>query len=204
MERASETQNEKANPFDPGYWESGDLAGFGFRSVGKDVRIAKNCTIVGLWNVSLGNYVRIDGPTVLAAASGSLSLGDHIHIGGFCFLGCAGGVEMEDFSGLSQGVRLYSASDDYTGSFLTNPTVPEKYLGVRAAPVRLGRHAIIGAGGVILPGVTIGEGAAVGALSLVAESLDPWGVYAGVPARFLKARAKDLLRREGELRAEEE
>jgi galactoside O-acetyltransferase len=126
-------------------------------------------------------------------------LGNYIHIGGGCYLGCAGGITLSDFAGLSQGVRIYSSTDNYTGDSLTNPTVPHKYLKTKIAPVVLGRHVIIGSGTVILPGVTIGEGSSVGALSLVSKSLDGWGVYFGAPAKRLKARSKDLLEMEKEL-----
>ena len=103
------------------------------------------------------------------------------------------GVTMEDFSGISQGVKLYSASDDYTGASLTNPTIPKHLLKVIRGEIRLGRHVIIGAGTVVLPGVEIGEGSSVGALSLVRKDLDPWGVYSGAPVRRLKSRDKTLL-----------
>ena len=106
---------------------------------------------------------------------------------------------MGDFSGLSQGVRIYSGTDDYSGQALTNPTVPHQYLNVHIAPVRLGRHVIIGSGSVILPGVTIGEGSAVGALSLVTKSLDDWGIYSGVPVKRLKSRSRKLLELENDL-----
>jgi galactoside O-acetyltransferase len=57
----------------------------------------------------------------------------------------------------------------------------------------LKRHVIIGAGTTILPGCVLGEGASVGAMSMVTKSLDPWGVYFGIPVRRLKARKKKLL-----------
>lgn len=191
-----------ANPFYQGYFESEELRKFGFKSVGENVKIAKNATIIGLKNVSLGSNVRIDGNVVLAAYSGSLTLGNFIHIGAGCYLGCAGEITMGDFSGLSQGICIYSATDDYSGKNLTNPTIPHKYLGVKIAPVNLGKHVIVGAGSVILPGVNIGDGSSVGALSLVTKSLDEWGVYVGAPAKKLKARSKDLLKLEDELMSE--
>lgn len=190
------------NPFNPGYFETAELRSFGFRSVGDSVRVARNSTIIGLCNIELGSNIRIDGGVVIAAHSGSLTVGDYVHIGGGCYLGCAGGISLSDFSGLSQGVRIYSGTDDYSGRSLTNPTVPHKYLRLKIAPVMLGRHVIIGAGSVILPGVRIGEGSSVGALSLVLKSLDPWGVYFGSPARRIKARNKDLLELEQALLAE--
>jgi acetyltransferase-like isoleucine patch superfamily enzyme len=190
------------NPFDQGYFESEELRGFGFKSVGDRVKIAKNATIIGLGNISIGNNVRIDGSVVIAAYSGSLSLGNYIHIGSGCYLGCGGGVVLGDFSGLSQGVRIYSGTDDYTGKFLTNPTIPQKYLSVNLEEVTLGKHVIVGSGSVILPGVTIGEGSSVGALSLVTKSIAEWGVYCGVPVRRIKTRMKDMLKLEAQLNSE--
>jgi acetyltransferase-like isoleucine patch superfamily enzyme len=189
-----------ANPFNPGYFESDELRTFGFKQVGKGVQIAKNCTIIGLHNIVLGDHIRIDGNVVLAAYSGSLTLGSYIHIGEGCYLGCGGGVTLDDFAGLSQGVKIYSGTDDYSGKTLTNPTVPHAFKEVKLAPVRLGRHVIVGSGSVILPGVNIGEGSSVGALSLVTKSLEPWGVYFGSPAKKLKERRKDLLQLEQRLR----
>lgn len=191
------------NPTNPGYWTADELKSFGARSVGSNVRVAKNCTLIGVENISLGDDVRIDGPSVLSAASGHIRIGRYVHVGGMSFLAGAGGIEMADFSGLSQGVRIYSASDDYSGEALTNPTVPKRYLNVRIAPVHLGRHVIVGSGTVILPGCDIGDGASIGAMSLVKNSLEPWGIYCGTPARFIKKRSQRLLLLELELMTRE-
>ncbi len=191
-----------SNPFQQDYIESEELRKLGFKTVGNNVRIARNATIVGLNNISLGNNIRIDGNVVIAAHSGSLTLGDYIHIGSGCYLGCAGGISLADFSGLSQGISIYSGTDDYTGESLTNPTVPSKYLNVKLAPVKLEKHVIVGSGSVILPGVTIGQGSSVGALSLVTKSLDEWGVYFGAPVKKIKARKKGLLILEKKLLAD--
>lgn len=111
-----------------------------------------------------------------------------------CSLLSAGaGITLHDFSGLSQGVKIYSKTDDYSGKYLTNPTVDADYTGVSSGEVTLGRHVIIGSGTVILPKVTIGEGASVGALSLVTKSLPEWGMYFGAPAKKIKDRKKKLL-----------
>lgn len=193
------------NPFQTGFYNEKDLAHAGFKSLGVNVQIAKNCTIAGLDNISIGNHVRIDaGCTIFATGGGWLHLGSHIHIGGGCHLSAGDGIRMDDFSGLSQGVRIYSRTDDYSGRYLTNPTVPARYTGAKGGPVHLGRHALIGAGSVILPNLTIGDGCSVGALSLVTKSLDPWGVYFGAPAKRLKGRSKALLQLEEQLLREEQ
>lgn len=187
------------NPFAPGYFGSDELRGFGFASVGENVAIAKNCTIIAPERIEIGDHVRIDSNVHIVAAEGKVTLGSYIHIGGACHIAGRGGVMMNDFSGLSQGVRIYSASDDYSGEHMTNPMVPDEYLGFNVAPVLLGRHAIIGSGSVVLPGCNIGEGVAVGALALVTKSLPPWGIYSGAPARRLRDRSRRLLELEAEM-----
>ena len=184
------------NTFDQGYHSTEQLREMGFKYVGNNVQIAKNCTIIGLENISLGENIRIDGGVSIACASGYLKVGSYVHIGSGCHITCAGGVELSDFSGLSQGVRIYSGSDDYSGNSLTNPTLPNKYLNIIVKSVLIGRHVIIGSGSVVLPGVKIGNGTSVGALSLVTKSLEEWGVYVGAPAKRIKARKKALLEQE--------
>ena len=182
------------NPFNPGYLDSKELRALGFGHIGRNVRVAKNSTIVGLANIFLGDDVRIDGyTTIIAAESGRLLVGNNVHIGGYCFLSCGEDIVMSDFTGLAQGVRIYTRTDDYSGKTLTNPTIPKKYTGIRSGTITLGKHVVIGSGSVILPGVTIGTGSSVGALSLVTKDLDEWGVYFGSPAKKIKNRSKKLL-----------
>lgn len=198
-------QRDMEKPFDPGYFTERELMAAGFGRVGSNVRIATNCTIIGLEHIEIGDHVRIDGYcTIIAADQGYLRLGSFIHIGGYCCLFAGNGIDMGDYSGLSQGVRVYSRTDDYTGHYLTNPTVPQKYTNVVSGEVSLGRHVIVGSGTVILPNVAIGEGTAVGALSLVTKSLDEWGVYFGRPAKRIKGRSKNLLDLEQRMLAEQD
>ena len=76
---------------------------------------------------------------------------------------------------------------------MIGPMVPEKLTNVQAGEVVIGKYVQIGAGSIILPGLVINEGAAVGAMSLVNTSLDPWKIYAGIPARFIKERRRNIL-----------
>jgi len=82
---------------------------------------------------------------------------------------------------------------------MTNPTVPEEYTNVLVADVFLGKHVIVGAGSVILPGAKLQEGVAVGALSLVIGDCEAFNIYAGTPARRIKERKRDLLELEARL-----
>lgn len=186
------------NPFDAGYFTSPELREMGFASVGENVQIAKTCNIIGLPNISIGDSTRIDGHTHIIATN-RVVLGAHVHIGACCHMAGRGGIEMADFSGLSQGGRIYSVSDDFTGLAMTGPTVPAEFTAPTLARVVVGRHAVIGSGTVVLPGCHIGEGSTVGALSLVTRPLAPWGIYAGTPARRLRDRSRALLAKEAAL-----
>jgi acetyltransferase-like isoleucine patch superfamily enzyme len=71
--------------------------------------------------------------------------------------------------------------------------VPKKYKNEIFEKVKLERHVIVGAGAIVMPGVTIKEGCSIGAMALVTKSTDPWGIYVGVPAERVKERKRDLL-----------
>jgi galactoside O-acetyltransferase len=181
------------NPFDPGYYTSPELRTFGFARVGENCLVARNCTIIGLSNIILGDNVRIDGFSSLIAPNGRIRIGSFVHIATACMLGARAGIEIGDFSSLSQGVRVFTAIDDFSGKKLSNAMAPEDLAGVQAAPVRIGAYVPVGSGTIILPGVEIGEGAAVGALSLVATSLAAWTIHAGNPAKPVGERARDVV-----------
>ena len=130
-----------SNPFDPGYYSEEDLKDAGFKSSGRNVRIAKNCTVINPQTIEIGHNLRIEGCcTLVAAGGGFIRLGSYIHIGAYCMLSAGYGVVMDDFTTLSQRVRVCSRSDDYAGLRLANPTVPAKYTGDAQGQVPLGRH----------------------------------------------------------------
>ena len=173
-----------------------EIAQMGFASVGQNVTLSDRASFYNCARISIANHVRIDDYCVLAAGAGGITLGNYVHIAVGCVLVGAGKITMSDFSGLSSRVSIYSSSDDYSGTALTNPTVPEEFTNVFSADVLLGRHVIVGSGSVVLPGITIGAGAAVGALSLVTKDCSDFGIYTGNPARRLKGRKRDLLEME--------
>jgi galactoside O-acetyltransferase len=168
----------------------------GFASVGDNVLISDRASFYNCSQISLGNNVRIDDFCVLSAGQGEIVIGDYVHVAVYSSLIGAGNITISDFCNLSSRVSIYSSNDDYTGASMTNPMVPSQYTGVAHDDVRLCRHVIVGSGTVILPGVTLNDGVAVGALSLVNKDCCPFGVYAGVPAKYIKKRKRDLLKLE--------
>jgi dTDP-4-amino-4,6-dideoxy-D-glucose acyltransferase len=174
----------------------------GFAAVGHKVLLSDKASYYNCANIRIGNNVRVDDFCVLSAGTGGIVLGDYIHIAVYCLLIGAGRIEMADFSGLSSRVSVYSSNDDYSGASLTNPTVPKEFSGVVDADVFFGKHVIIGSGSIILPGVTLQEGAAVGALSLVIRDCESFRVYSGNPAKKIGQRKRDMLELERRLRSQ--
>lgn len=189
--------------FDSGYYDENDLVNEGFKKIGKNVKIAKSCTIVGAQNISIDDNVRIDAyTTMIAAGEGYIKIGSFVHIGTCCLLIGGDGIIMEDFSNLSHGSKIYSRADDLSGEYLVNPLVPEKYTNVSKGCVTLKKHCVVGTSCVILPNIVINEGAVIGALGFVTKSIPEWGIYLGNPLRKIKDRTKNLLILEKELRDE--
>ncbi|MBV8636209.1 MAG: acyltransferase [Burkholderiaceae bacterium] len=170
-----------------------ELQGLGLAGVGEDVRISRRASIYGASRIVIGDHVRIDDFCVLSAGEGGIEIGSYIHIAVYSSLIGAGRIAIHDFANISSRVSIYSSSDDYSGETMTNPMVPDEYKRVDHAPVVIGRHVIVGSGSIVLPGVTLHEGVAVGALSLVSRDVDPFTICAGVPAKPIKSRSRSLL-----------
>ena len=186
------------------FYSEDELRDLGLHSFGKRVYISRRASLFSPGTISLGDNVRIDDFCILSGGARGIHLGSYIHIACYTALFGNAGIFIGDFAGISSRCAIYTYSDDYSGLTLTGPLVPDEYkTHSRVGPVTIGRHVIVGASSTILPGLTIGEGTAVGAHSLVSKSLDPWGVFVGVPARFVKARKKDLLLQEQQLLAKE-
>ena len=169
------------------------IEALGLASVGDNIQISDKASFYGATRMALGNNVRIDDFCVLSAGAGGIEIGDNVHIAVYSSLIGAGRITLSDFCNISSRVAIYSSNDDYSGATMTNPTVPSEFTGVAHADVFVGKHVIVGSGSVILPGVTLEEGVAVGALSLVHKRCEAFGIYTGNPARRIKERKRDLL-----------
>ena len=185
------------------YYTYDELENFKVKKIGKNLRISKKASLYECEKMEFGDNVRIDDFCVL---SGKLIFGNHVHIACFCFLaGADEGIYFDDFSGFAYRVTAFTRSDDYDGETLTNPTIPEKY---RYKTIRkciyIKKHAIVGAGSVIMPGAHIEEGVSIGAISLVTKPTEAWSIYFGMPVKKIKPRKKLLLEQEKEFLLEKE
>lgn len=133
--------------------------------------------------IRIGAGSRIDAFTVLAGGSQELVIGSYVHVGASCYLSAGdGGIQISDFCTLAPRVSVHGHSDDYRGGTLTGGVVPPTLTGGVGAPIVLEKHVIIGSGSVVLPGVTLAFGSAVGALTVVRRSVAAGMVVGGNPA----------------------
>lgn len=176
------------------YLTEQQLVEMGFKSLGVDVKISDKASIYNCEQIEIGDNSRIDDFCVL---SGKIYIGRNVHVTPLCLIaGGFKGVFIEDFVTLAYGVKIFSQSDDYSGRTMTNSTIPKKYKSETITKVHVERHSIIGAGSLIMPGVTLREGTSIGAMSLIRKSTDAWSIYVGNPAKKIKNRKTDLLKLE--------
>lgn len=173
------------------FYSESELFEIGLKKYGKNVKISKNAQFYGKGNICIGDNVRIDDFCIL---SGNITIGSNIHIAAGTFLfGGDAGIEMKDFSCLSSRCAVYALTDDYSGEYMANSVIPEKYKNVTEGKVEIGRHALIGTGCTILPNVKIGEGASIGAMSLIKKDVEEFTINVGIPCKKIKDRSKKML-----------
>jgi acetyltransferase-like isoleucine patch superfamily enzyme len=175
---------------DNSYCSHEELSSIGFRKIGENVLISRFARFYGAENIELGHDVRIDDFCIL---SGQITLGSHIHISAYCGLYGGYGIEMEDYTGLSARCLLFSATDDFSGNYLVGTMANKEYRNVKGGKITLKKYCQLGCNTIVFPAVMLNEGVAVGAMSLVLRDLEPWKIYAGIPAKYLKERSKNLL-----------
>lgn len=182
------------------FYTPDELVALGLKSVDDNVSISRKASVYGAERIEIGNNVRIDDFCII---SGQIKLGNYVHIAAQTLLfGGRFGIEMEDFTTFSSRCAVYAESDDYSGESLSHPSIPEPYRHPLGGKVLIERHSLIGSGSTVLPGITVGEGAAIGAMSLVIEDIPAWMICAGIPCKPIKARARKVLELERGLLSE--
>lgn len=136
--------------------------------------------------VFLGEGVYVGHQTILKGYyKNELIVGPRTWIGQGCFLHAAGGIRIGEVVGIGPKVSILTSVHDEPGldqPIMRGPLVFD--------PVVLEDGCDIGVGAIILPGVTVGRGAQVGAGSVVTRDVPPLAVVAGNPARVLRTRQK--------------
>ncbi len=175
------------------YFTNEELLSMGVKEIGDNCMISRKCSIYSGGGITLGNNVRIDDFCLLV---GNITIEDYVHIGAFSGLHASkdGHIVFRSFSGVSSNVHIYASSDSFDGEYITGrPGIPNECMKDICKEVVLGEYSQIGTSSVVLPYGSLGEGTAVGAMSLVNKHLESWKVYAGIPCKIIKTRSKNML-----------
>ena len=155
------------------------------RSFGDGVRIGRGALFVHPETFHIGNGVVIGDQVILQGRfDGTCVIGDRAWLGPQSYFD-ARDLIIEDCVGWGPGAKVLGSR--HTGVPVDVPII-ETDLQIR--PVLIGAWADIGVNAVILPGVTVGKGAIVGAGAVVTRDVEPFSIVAGVPARLLRRRGE--------------
>lgn len=148
--------------------------------------IDPNVLILDPDRVQIAESARVDAWVKL---SGKVTIGAYVHVASFSHLGAGSGeVVLGDHCGCSSHVIICSGTPDLTYLHICPNAPPEHRHPIRTKTV-IGKYAILFAGAVILPGVTIGDCAVIGAGAVVTRDVPAFEVWAGNPARKIGERA---------------
>lgn len=155
-----------------------------FAKFGEGIVIEPGVLVFHPENIQIGDEVYIGHYTILKGYyRNEMIIGSGTWIGQQCFFHSAGGLTIGRNVGIGPAVKIitsFHAEED--------THVPILHSRIELAPVVIEDNCDIGVGAIILPGVTIGRGAQVGAGAVVSGDVAPYSVVAGVPAKVLRMR----------------
>lgn len=153
--------------------------------------ISRNCRIRG--RVTLGPYATL-GPSCSLFGDIEVGRGTKLNEG----IEVIGEVSFGNYCALAPDIRFQQKNHE-----ISKPAMQGRFYGrvldsdleyMSEEPITVGSDVWIGARAIILPGVTIGHGAVVGAGSIVTDDVEPYAVVAGVPASHVKWRFPESVR----------
>jgi acetyltransferase-like isoleucine patch superfamily enzyme len=169
-------------------------------TLGDGVRLGDDVSIEGRVTVGLGTWIQkhveitgnvgIGDQTVIGAfssistmPSARVTIGNDVLVNVFSVLGASQSLEIKDHCIFAAYVQITDASHGIADiNTLTKHAVPE------SSPVVIEKNVWLGSAAMVMKGVTIGEGAVIGAKALVTQSIPPFAIAYGIPARVARIR----------------
>jgi acetyltransferase-like isoleucine patch superfamily enzyme len=153
------------------------------RRAGHGLQVGSGVGFKHLETFELGDSVFIGAQAYIQGRfDGTTIIGNHVWIGPQAYMD-ARDLVLEDYVGWGPGAKVLGSV--HTG---VPANVPIVHTDLEIKPVRVCAWADVGTNATILPGVTIGRGAIVGAGAVVTHDVEPFAIVAGVPARFIRWR----------------
>lgn len=158
-----------------------------FKEIGSNVIFEPGVLVFHPENIVLGSNIYIGHNTILKGYyKGILRIKSNTWIGQGCFFHSAGDISIGESVGIGPMVKILTSSHQDQENDLPIPEQPIEFL-----PVNIEDGVDIGVGSVVLPGVTIGKNTIIGAGSVVTKDIQPYSVYAGVPAKLIRKRKRE-------------
>ena len=142
--------------------------------------------------IEVGKDCLIEGTLSTYTPTAKIILGNRIFIGANSLVGCSESIIIEDdvlisFDCIIQDSDTHSLSSELRKDDCINWINGNKdWTNVDKKPIRICKKSWIGARSIILKGITIGEGAIIGAGSVVTKDVDAYTIVAGNPAKFIR------------------
>jgi acetyltransferase-like isoleucine patch superfamily enzyme len=146
--------------------------------------LAPRVSIINPQRMWFGNSVVLQKDVdVICHPEGDMRIADLVHISRGCVIVCgASALSIGDHTIIGEYTSIRNSNHGTArGQFIREQSE-------LCEPIHIGRDVWIGRGCAVLAGVTIGDGAVIGANSVVTRDVEPYAVVAGVPARLLRYR----------------
>lgn len=157
--------------------------------MGEGVKIYELAKLIAPERISIGEGTQIDDFCFMYAGKG-IVIGRYNHICSFVTVIGGGEFITEDYVGVSAGCRIVTGTQHYEGGARMVPVVPQEQQKLVVGKVVLKKDSFLGSNVIVYPGVTIGEGAIVGAGGLVTKDIEPWTINVGMPTRVIGERPR--------------
>jgi len=134
-------------------------------------------------SISIGKKTEIRRGAIVSSSGGNIVIGDNCSVNSYCVIYGVGGLT------IGNGVRIGTHTTIIPSNHRYDKC--DQYIykqGITSLGIAIEDDVWIGAGVVVLDGVTIARGCVIGANAVVAKSTEPYGVYVGVPAKLIKKR----------------
>lgn len=166
------------------------LSELNFRRRHPDAVIADGVLLLGAERISAGQRLFLDRRAYINAGNlnekgGFIRMGDNVEIGPYSVLWGAGGVSIGSNVHIGAHVSITAHEARQVDPDRTEVLAP---LDFEFAPVTIDDHVLICSGAQIIPGVHIGHHAMIGGGAVVVDSVPPYALAVGCPARVIKYR----------------
>ena len=137
--------------------------------------------------IEIGRRATIHAGAIIDAQGGSIKIGDHFSLNPYSILYGSGGIRIGNFVRIAAHATIVSFEHNYR-----DPEVPITWQGTTQKEVVVEDDVWIGAGAKVLAGAYISRGCVIAANAVVKGRTEPFGIYAGVPARRVASRLPEV------------